>query len=34
VSFVEQHGIIPAMDPEAREQLRAGTFAPFHEEEE
>lgn len=30
VSFSEQSDVIPAMDPEARERLQAGTFAPFH----
>jgi enoyl-CoA hydratase/carnithine racemase len=32
VRFIEQRGAIPAMDPEARERLQAGTFAPFYED--
>ncbi len=31
VSFTEKTGAIPAMDAEAQEQLRAGTFAPFYQ---
>lgn len=31
VSFMEEGGKVPAMDPEARERLQAGTFAPFYE---
>jgi enoyl-CoA hydratase/carnithine racemase len=30
VDHTEKHGVIPATDPAAREQLLAGTFSPFH----
>jgi enoyl-CoA hydratase/carnithine racemase len=32
VEHTRQHGVIPASSPAAREQLLAGTFAPFHAE--
>jgi len=32
VEYTNQHGAIPANVPAAREQLLAGTFAPFHAE--
>ncbi|MGH7440462.1 MAG: enoyl-CoA hydratase/isomerase family protein, partial [Polyangiaceae bacterium] len=32
VEYTKQHGAIPASVPEAREQLLAGTFSPFHAE--
>lgn len=30
VGYTARHGALPATDPVAREQLLAGTFAPFH----
>jgi enoyl-CoA hydratase/carnithine racemase len=32
VEHTKQHGVIPASDPAARDQLLAGTFSPFHAE--
>ncbi len=32
VEHTKRHGVIPAVDPTARERLLAGTFAPFHGE--
>jgi enoyl-CoA hydratase len=32
VEHTERHGVVPATDPNAREQLLAGSFSPFHVE--